>query len=230
MTLEPGDIIGLVGDNGAGKSTFIKCIFKEYDKDEGEVLLNGSSIYEQRSLSSLCFFPDQSVYPKGIKIKDYCLLDAQLAGINKTAALKRLQELLELFGLADYLNKTFAQLSAGMQKKMMLVITLVSNPKYIFLDEPTANLDVNSRIELLGIIKTLSQKGIGILITSHIIDELQGIINKLVIIDSGLQVYNAKFDAQIESIQKIYSSVSSRIKINQEKVVANLDLEKNLKL
>ncbi|ARU91235.1 ABC transporter ATP-binding protein [Spiroplasma clarkii] len=113
---------------------------------------------------------------------------------------------------------------------MMLVITLVSNPKYIFLDEPTANLDVNSRIELLGIIKTLSQKGIGILITSHIIDELQGIINKLVIIDSGLQVYNAKFDAQIESIQKIYSSVSSRIKINQEKVVANLDLEKNLKL
>ncbi|AHI53782.1 ABC transporter ATP-binding protein [Spiroplasma sabaudiense Ar-1343] len=108
-------------------------------------------------------------------------------------AQERLEMLLEKFDLIEYKDKTFFELSAGMQKRAFLVICLVNQPDYIFLDEPTANLDVGTRIEFHKILKLLAQEGVGILITSHMINELEEIINHLVIIEKGITRHNNPF-------------------------------------
>ncbi|AGR42066.1 ATP-binding cassette domain-containing protein [Spiroplasma diminutum] len=223
INIKPGDIVGFVGDNGAGKSTLIKCIFNEYKKDEGKVFYENESLYENNNLRHLCFFPDQSIYPKGVTLKDYCLLDAELAGIMKQEAEEKLDKLLSKFGLLEYKNKTFDKLSAGMQKKALLAICLVSKPKYFFLDEPTANLDVHTRKEFLELIKLLSKKGIGILITSHIIDELQEIINKLCLISEGELVYDNYFDPKNDKIIDLYSKYSNKkIEIDYDSMIEDI--------
>ena len=222
LKIEPGDIYGFVGDNGAGKSTLIKAVFGEYKRDSGEVTLDGNSIYKGTGLKRVAFFPDQSIYPKGVSIQEYCLLDAKMAGIKRKLALERFKNLLVQFDLKAYRKKMFRELSAGMQKRMLLIITLVSKPDYIFLDEPTANLDVKGRLEFMEIIKELSKRGVGILITSHIIDELQENINKLSIIDSGNQVYNATFDKSREKIIDIYQRSSTKVKSNTDQMVEKM--------
>ncbi|ATX70509.1 ABC transporter ATP-binding protein [Spiroplasma clarkii] len=224
LKIMPGDIYGFVGDNGAGKSTLIKAVFGEYRKDEGEILLDGVDVKKNLGLKRIAFFPDQSIYPKGINVQEYCMLDAKIAGVKRALAKERFRTLLEKFGLSNYRHKSFKDLSAGMQKKMLLIITLVSKPDYIFLDEPTANLDVKARLEFMEVIKFLAKKGVGILITSHIIDELQENINKLSIIDNGNQVYNADFDKTAEKIIDIYEKHSTKVKVDTDKMVDKINV------
>ncbi|AKX34686.1 ABC transporter ATP-binding protein [Spiroplasma litorale] len=214
LVISPGEIIGLVGDNGAGKTTLIKSIFNEYKKNQGEVLHNGDSIYETGYINKISFFPDQSVYPKNINLKDYCLLEAELSGVKKEDALKLFDSLCESLDLVDYKKKTFKSLSAGMQKKALLMNCLISSPEYIILDEPTANLDVKNRLEFLNIIRSLAKSGIGILITSHLIDELEEIINRVVIVEEGQTVYSNFFDKSKDSLEEIYLRVTKKTKAN----------------
>ncbi|WP_338972075.1 ABC transporter ATP-binding protein [Spiroplasma endosymbiont of Panorpa germanica] len=215
LEIKPKDIIGLVGDNGSGKSTLLKSVFNEYKKDSGEVLLNDESIYQNNNLAKICFFPDQSVYPKDISISKFAIYDAQLCGIDKKAATERIEMLLEKFDLIDYKDKTFFELSAGMQKRAFLVICLVTQPDYIFLDEPTANLDVGTRIEFHKILNILAQEGVGILITSHMINELEEIINHLVIIENGVTRHNNPFVPKKDSIEAIYKKVTN-VKVEKD--------------
>ncbi|AUB31250.1 ABC transporter ATP-binding protein [Spiroplasma floricola] len=212
LELKEGEIIGLVGDNGSGKSTMLKSLFGEYKKDEGEILLNGESLL--KNLTSISFFPDQSVYPKDITILNFAIYDGILCGIEKKEVEQRLDILLEKFNLLDYKTKKFNSLSAGMQKKALLAITLISRPKFIFLDEPTANLDVKSRTDFHKILKSLAKNNkVGILITSHIIDELEGFINKLVIIEKGIKKYDSQFDSKKENILPIYKKFTENKEI-----------------
>ncbi|AKU80088.1 ATP-binding cassette domain-containing protein [Spiroplasma turonicum] len=210
LVISPGDIIGLVGDNGAGKTTLIKSIFNEYKKDSGDVLNGDVSIYTSGYINKISFFPDQSVYPKNITLKDYCLLEAELSNVNRDEATKLFDSLCDSLDLNDYKKKTFKDLSAGMQKKALLMNCLISSPDYIILDEPTANLDVKNRLEFLNIIRALAQSGIGILITSHLIDELEELITRIVIIEDGKTVYSNYFDKNKESLEKIYLQVTKK--------------------
>ncbi|ASP28381.1 ABC transporter ATP-binding protein [Spiroplasma corruscae] len=212
LIISPGEVVGLVGDNGAGKTTLIKSIFKEYKKNSGQVLHNNESIYETGYINKLSFFPDQSVYPKNITLRDYCLLEAELSGVLKADALKLFDELCESLDLQDYKKKTFKSLSAGMQKKALLMNCLISSPEYIILDEPTANLDVKNRLEFLNIIRSLAKSGIGILITSHLINELEEVISRVVIIEEGETVYLNYFDKSKDSLEEIYLKVTKKHK------------------
>lgn len=219
FNIEEGEIVGFVGANGAGKSTMIKTIFNEYVKDSGQILLNGKEI-NKNDMKELAYFPDQSVYPGDISLYDYAFHAARLCGIAKSEANRKILFLLDSLDLVPYKKKSFNVLSSGMQKRALVLITLITSPKIIFLDEPTANLDVQSRFELLELLKILANKGKSILITSHNIDELEKIIDKLVVIKNGEIVYNKKFDGNTESIKKIYFTENEdRIKqIKYEKI------------
>ncbi|ARU91071.1 ABC transporter ATP-binding protein [Spiroplasma clarkii] len=219
IAIKPGDIYGLVGDNGAGKSTLIKAVFGEYKRDGGTVEIDKNSIYTGDNLQRISYFPDQSVFPKDLSLKEFCLMDSELAGMKPKVALEKFANLLASLDLGDNMNKKFRELSAGMQKKALLAVTLVTDPQYIFLDEPTANLDVQSRIEFINIIMKLAEKGIGILITSHIIDELQESINKLTIIENGVQVYNNAFDNKTQRVADIYKKVTTGKSVNAQDIV-----------
>lgn len=226
MEIKPGDIIGLVGDNGAGKSTFIKSFFGEITPDSGESFIDGHLI-KPEDMKNFSFFPDNSVMPKGVTIYEYAMHAAAIAGIEKNSAKIKIDKMLECLKLTEFKKKTFSALSAGMQKKALIVISLITSPKYIFFDEPTANLDVHNRTELINLILALSKIGIGILITSHIIEELQSIITKLIIMKDGEIVYNENLDNNLESIKSIYfenAETEEKIRYKQLMEILSYDI------
>ncbi|AGM26292.1 ABC-2 type transport system ATP-binding protein [Spiroplasma syrphidicola EA-1] len=214
MEFNSGDIVGLIGDNGAGKSTFIKCIFREYEKDTGEIYLDGENM-QIKDLRQFSLFPDQSIYPNGISIYDFMYYTASLSGIKNNAIKEIVLKALQAVNLLEYKNKTFKNLSAGMQKRALLANALITKPKVLFLDEPTANLDVKTRVQFLDLLKSLAEQGVAIIITTHLIDELAQIINRLVIIEKGEKVFEDAINKTID-IRKIYQDVtkSSSEKIN----------------
>ncbi|WP_338972332.1 ABC transporter ATP-binding protein [Spiroplasma endosymbiont of Panorpa germanica] len=205
FSLNEGDIIGLIGNNGAGKTTIIKSIFQEYIVDKNCILVNGEMI-DENSLKKMEFFPDQNNFSKNFNIKKYCNYNYQLKnGKNGCDFEKLFLKIMSLLGLEDKVKDKFNQLSSGMQKKALLASILVNKPEIIVLDEPTANLDIQTRKQFIGLLKKLSQKSdVGIIITSHNIDELETFINKIVLIKNGEIILQKKYDPNKEKLFDIY--------------------------
>jgi ABC-2 type transport system ATP-binding protein len=227
---ETGDIIGFIGNNGAGKTTTIKTIFQEYNLTSGEILFNGKPIGSD-DLRGIEFFPDQNNFPKNYKVKNYCQYNYMLSNprANSGDFEKLFSDLADALQLSDNLNSKFSQLSSGMQKRALLLFVLITQPNVLILDEPTANLDVQSRKEFIGLLKTLSDKmHFAIMITSHNIDELETFVNKIVFIKEGRIVLTKKFDRAKESLNELYEKYIATDKpiINEKKLE---DIFKNSK-
>ncbi|AUF83532.1 ABC transporter ATP-binding protein [Mesoplasma syrphidae] len=208
FTIKKGEIVGFLGDNGAGKTTIIKLIFNEYAKDSGVVLINNRQNTKRRSLRKIAFFPDQNNFPLHYKIKDFMIYSAKLKKISKENIKKNGKILFEALNLVEYENSRFNELSAGLQKRALLLSILITDPEIIVLDEPTANLDVKSRIDFLDLLQKLAKfYNKTIFITSHNIDELNLIVNKIIIIEQGKIIYENKFDYKKEDLRSVYSKV-----------------------
>lgn len=210
ISVKSGEILGLIGDNGAGKSTLIKCIFEEYTRTTGNIYIDGEKM-KTRELNLFSLFPDQSIFPHNITIYEFIKYTSRLSGMLKKEINQTVIKALESVNLLEYKNKTFRELSAGMQKRALLANAIITKPKIIFLDEPTANLDVKTRIQFIDILKSLANAGLAIVITSHLIDELSTIINKLVILDEGKLTYNDYINGNEENIKQLYSKFSKNI-------------------
>lgn len=206
FTLNEGDIVGLIGANGAGKTTTIKTIFNEYSYNQGEILIDGQPITEE-NLKAMEFFPDQNNFPKNFKIKDYCWYNYQLT-FNKPDRKKFekiFNEVIEATSLTKEIKYKFSELSSGMQKRALLTKVLITKPKIIFLDEPTSNMDVDTRKSFIELLKDLATNlGLIILITTHSIDELEKFINKLILVDNGQVIYDKVFEPDHDDIHQIY--------------------------
>ncbi|QHX36519.1 ABC transporter ATP-binding protein [Spiroplasma sp. BIUS-1] len=219
ITFDSKDIVGFVGPNGAGKTTTMKSIFGEYILDSGEIRY-GEKSFSECEPSKVIFLTDQTQLPQFYKVKDYILWTGALYKLSKYQTIERSDFLLESFNLKETKNKRIKELSLGMQKKLSIVLALMAKPEIIFMDEPTANLDVDARQEILEIIRNLNKKGIGFFITTHIIDELEEIINKLVIIQEGKIVYNDDYD---KNDKKIFDIYKEKTKKNINSINTNLD-------
>ncbi|AGR41766.1 ATP-binding cassette domain-containing protein [Spiroplasma diminutum] len=204
FSFNEGDIIALVGPNGAGKTTLIKSIMQEYKLNQGSILFDSQKI-NSVNIKQIAFFPDSNNIPLDIKVKDYIYYFYICAGLFKKDFKNNLSKLVSWLGIDQFLNKKIKQLSAGQKKKVILASVLIRKPKYIIFDEPTANMDIENKIEFMSIINSLKNVGISILITSHIIEELQKIANKLILIKEGRIVYDNKFDSNNEKIIDVYS-------------------------
>ncbi|QHX37083.1 ABC transporter ATP-binding protein [Spiroplasma sp. BIUS-1] len=195
-------IVGLIGDNGAGKTTIIKTILGDYKKDSGEISLLGNSENYKKDIT---YFPDQNNFPKNSNIIDYCLYTQSLKGQNYKKDDPKILELVGILGLKDYLNSSFQKLSSGMQKRALLLSLILSKPKLIILDEPTENLDIKSRTEFLKLIEFISKEyKVGIMITSHNIDEIENIINYVIVVKSGKVVHVGDFDKTNSNLKELY--------------------------
>ncbi|WP_342259317.1 ABC transporter ATP-binding protein [Spiroplasma endosymbiont of Dioctria linearis] len=202
FSINEGDITGLIGDNGAGKTTLIKSIMGDYKLDEGEIEFFGDN---KNFRLLIGYFPDQNNFPKSEKIYDYCRYILDLKKIKIKDIKEKFDNLVNMLGLEEYINYTFEKLSSGMQKRALLIPLLLTDPKLIILDEPTENLDVNSRLEFLKLIKYLSTEfKIMILITSHNINELEDYINKVIFLKNGKICYKDKFEKSKSSLIDLY--------------------------
>ncbi|PPE04730.1 ABC transporter ATP-binding protein [Entomoplasma ellychniae] len=221
FSIKNGEVLGLIGNNGAGKTTIIKSIFKEYRLDQGEILVNGKSI-SKYDLRKIEFFPDQNNFPKNFKIIDYCYHNYLLSNIdgNKKQFKIRFKELSESLELLEYKNKKFLHLSSGMQKRFLLLCALMNKPEMIICDEPMANMDIQTRKDFILLFKKLIEKfDLIVLITSHDIEELEKLINKVVLVDKGEIILEKNFNNKKDNLAELYEknirNPKSKIKVEE---------------
>lgn len=182
-----GDVYGFIGPNGAGKSTTMRIIATLDRPDSGDVLCGGGSVidYPERARRLIGYMPDRLPENDDILVWEYLDFFARAAGIRGAARRKRLAEVEEFTALEGLRTQSLSALSKGMKQRVSLARALVHNPSVLILDEPAAGLDPRARVELRGQIRAVAEQGTAVLISSHILTELQDICNGAVIIEQG---------------------------------------------
>jgi ABC-2 type transport system ATP-binding protein len=188
IAIEPGEVFGLIGPNGAGKSTLISIAAGLARADSGTVQLFGEAFtrdsIDRRHLVGIGT-QDLSIYPD-LTARENLRFFGKLYGLRKLALEIRVQEVLVAVGLSDRASDRAGKFSGGMKRRLNLAAAIVHGPKVLFLDEPTAGVDPQSRNNILEQVKGLSATGMTIIYTSHYLEEVQALCKRIAILDNGM--------------------------------------------
>jgi ABC-2 type transport system ATP-binding protein len=179
------EIVGFLGPNGAGKSTTMKIVTGYLRADSGSVLVNGINISTNslEAKKQIGYLPEGNPLYYEMYVREYLGFIAELHKI-KTGIKKRIEEVIDLTGLRIESNKKTGQLSKGYKQRVGLAAALIHNPNVLILDEPTSGLDPNQIIEIRQVIKNLG-KNKTVLFSSHILQEVESICDRVIIINKG---------------------------------------------
>lgn len=184
FSVKKGDIFGFLGPNGAGKTTAIKIILNLINADKGEVLIDGKSIDNNSNsyLSKIGALVEGPAFYEYMTAEENLeIFGAYSGGVNK----EKIHEILKLVGLEDRGMDKVKEYSLGMKQRLGIAQALLNNPELLILDEPINGLDPQGIKEVRKIICDLSKKGVTILLSSHILSEVEQICNKVLIINKG---------------------------------------------
>jgi len=187
FSMEGNEIIGLVGPNGAGKSTLFRLMSGREVPNSGDILLDGVSVLEHpvELLPQIGFMPDTLPPTSSWTVGPYLDFYARANNLAGAARQNALDETIALMKLETFLDRKLDALSKGMKQRVSLARVLLSQPRLLLLDEPSAGLDPNARIELREIFRTLAAKGIVLVISSHILSDLEELCDGLLILEKG---------------------------------------------
>ena len=188
FTVEPGGVLGLLGPNGAGKSTTIGMLTTTVRPTSGSARLAGHDVRTKplaaRRVSSVVF--QESVVDRSLTGRRNLDLHARLWGVEGKTARKRIEELVATVGLRDLLDRPVSTYSGGERRRLEIARALVSDPRVLFLDEPTVGLDPRIRAELLDLIAELrTRRELTILVTTHYLDEAERLSDRVAIMHAG---------------------------------------------
>ena len=204
FSVRPGSIFGLIGPNGAGKTSAIKAIATLLEPTYGEIIVQGVSALHQaeKARGFLGYMPDFPPVYEDLKIWEFCDLFAQAYGLSGEQKKAKVLQSLHATGLQDHMHTLCRTLSRGMRQRALLAKTLVHQPSVLLLDEPAANLDPKSRIELRNILKSLAHQGKTILLSSHVLSEIEDTCDTLGFMREGKMVLSGSLDEISQSRQK----------------------------
>jgi ABC-2 type transport system ATP-binding protein len=187
VDIAPG-ITGLVGANGAGKSTFVKILLGLVDPSDGHASVMGHDVTQERETirALVGYMPEHDCLPPEMSATEFVTFMARLSGLPATAARERSAEVLRHVGLFEERYRPMGGYSTGMAQRVKLAQALVHDPRVLILDEPTNGLDPAGRDEMLAlIVRTGREFGISVLVSSHLLGELERICDRIVMIDFG---------------------------------------------
>lgn len=189
------EIYAFLGLNGAGKSTTIKMLTGLISSSNGTAIIDNYDLVKDiskiKQISSIC--PQETALSMKLTVYENIYLMGKIYNINKEELINRTNELIKIFSLEDYKNKIASKLSGGYQKRLSICMSLVSNPKILYLDEPTLGLDVISRRELWKLILKL-KKTMTIVLTTHYLEEVEALADNIGIIKDGNLIFEGKLD------------------------------------
>jgi len=182
-----GDVLGLLGPNGCGKSTVLNIICQLLQADAGQVQLAGQPMIEQsaHSRTRIGYCPQQSALYPDLFPQENIQFFARLYGVPAAQRSARVAELMKRFSLAPYAATRSGLLSGGWQQRLSLAVALVHRPELLVLDEPTVAVDVEARMDLWHLIEGLRDSGTTILLTSHHLAEAQRLCNRVALMRNG---------------------------------------------
>ena len=187
LSIRKGEIFGFLGPNGAGKTTTIRAIASLIDFDEGEIVVGGFDIRKDpRNAKRMIGVIPQSInMDKDLTVRENMTYHAMLQKLPRTQRETRIRELAGYVGLNEYLDRMIDTLSGGWKRRAAIVCSLIHNPEILFLDEPTAGLDIQARRLLWDLIRKLNGNGTTIFLTSHYIEEVEFLCDRVGIINHG---------------------------------------------
>lgn len=181
-----GEVYGLLGANGSGKSTTIECILGTKKQDDGSVSILGMNPRKDRKklFEKVGVQFQEANYQEKITVQELCEVTQSL---YKTTS--GYLALLKQFGLSDKLKNQISELSGGQKQRLFIVLALIPNPEVVFLDELTTGLDARARRDVWKCLSDLKAKGLTILMTSHFMDEVEALCDKIMILKNGKSIF-----------------------------------------
>ncbi len=219
LVVEKGDYFGFIGPNGAGKSTTLRLLLSLIKKDSGEISVFDKDIKDEEYLKDVGYLPSESFFYNNMKVIDVLKLSSDLRNINCDEERNILVNRLKLD-----VNKKINELSFGNRKKVGIVCALQHKPKLFILDEPTTGLDPLIQKEFYSILKEYNDSGTTILMSSHVLSEVENHCNKAAIIKNGTIIASDYVD-KLSKTTAHQISVKGNINIDDFKDIKNYKYE-----
>jgi ABC-2 type transport system ATP-binding protein len=187
LTVEPGELFGLLGPNGAGKTTTIGICTTRTLPTTGKVRIAGIDVvaHPAAARKNIGVVPQYNTLDRSLTIFENLYFHCKYFGFSGTAARERANTLLKQFLLLDRANSFPSQLSGGLQQRVQIARAIAHRPKVLFLDEPSAGLDPQSRIAMWDAVRGLRDEGITVVLTTHYMEEADELCERVAIIDHG---------------------------------------------
>ena len=205
-----GEIFGLLGSNGSGKTTTIRALLGFYQPTDGELLIDGKKYNPEDTSVTVGYLPEERGLYRKENVIDTMVYFGELKGLKNPREWS--MRYLRRVGLADKAEEKIERLSGGQQQKVQLGITIMDNPKLLILDEPTKGFDPMNRRLLMEIIDELHQKGTAVILITHYMDEVEKLCDRALLLKDGVErAYGAIDDIKKEfggkSLDEIFVEV-----------------------
>lgn len=225
LTVDKGEIIGYIGANGAGKSTTVKIMLGIVTGYEGDVILFGQNIKDSKGeyKKKIGYVPEVSEVYESLTAKEYLDFIGQLYDLDIESCNRKSKELMELFGIGDYLNTRISTFSKGMRQKLIIISSIIHDPDILFLDEPLSGLDANTVMIVKELLESLAREGKTIFYSSHIMDVVEKISHRIVLLNDGQIAADGSFEelkksSNEGSLEEIFNDVTG---FNNHKEIAD---------
>jgi ABC-2 type transport system ATP-binding protein len=187
LSVPEGEFFGLLGPNGAGKTTTISAIVGLASVTSGAIRLFGHDVQSdwRAARASVGLAPQEYNFDRYINIRDVLIFQAGYYGLKGKAVAQRADDLLERFNLTSKAKQVYTRLSGGMKRRLTIARALMHEPRLLILDEPTAGVDVELRLELWAFLRELNREGMTIILTTHYLEEAEELCSRIGIIEAG---------------------------------------------
>ena len=202
LTLRPG-VTGLLGANGAGKTTLMRMLCGILRPTGGSISLDGLDVSTEGYRAALGYLPQDFGYYPSFTGLDFLLYMAALKGMERSHARQRSLELLELVGLSEVGRKKIRTYSGGMKQRLGIAQALLSQPKLLILDEPTAGLDPKERVRFRTIIQEQGKESI-VLLSTHIVSDVEHIADRILMVRDGQLIYDGGAQDTPQDLESFY--------------------------
>ena len=216
LDIFPGQVIGYIGPNGAGKSTTVKILCGLISDFDGEVLIKGHNIKEEPLIVKgfIGYVPELAELYDVLTPQEFLGLMAELYSIPQKVANDRISKMMVALGLGNNMDQRMYTFSKGMRQKVLIISGLLHNPDIIILDEPLSGLDANSVIIIKELISKLAKDGKTIFYCSHMMDVVEKVSDRIVLINEGVVVANGSFHELQQqqgnkSLEKIFAGLTA---------------------
>ena len=206
--LQFGEIIGLIGPSGAGKSTMIKTMLGMEKADSGIALVLDHTMPNRHILGDIGYMAQSDALYEALSGRENLEFFGQLKGLSKKVLKDEIAHVAQVVDLTEHLNKAVSSYSGGMKRRLSLAIALLGNPQLLILDEPTVGIDPSLRKKIWQELMALRDKGVGILVTTHVMDEAEltdkvGLLlgGKIIAFDTPK---NLKVSYGVSSIEEVF--------------------------
>lgn len=215
FSVKKGEIVGFLGPNGAGKSTLMKILTTYLAADEGVALVNDKNVisHTKEVQKIIGYLPEHNPLYLDLYVREYLAFNADVYKVPSS----RIQEVIELTGLTPESHKKIGQLSKGYRQRVGLANALLHNPEVLILDEPTTGLDPNQLVEIRNVIKNVG-KDKTVFLSTHIMQEVEAICDRVIIIDKGKIVADKKLEVLIAADKEQVIEVEFDLKVTEDQI------------